>query len=181
MNLRWIAITAAALALTASDVAAKGLYDPGKITAPRPVQPPANNPPAAAPPGPAKDATATPAPTPAVTPPPVAVTPPPVKDFAGPVVEDAAGTGFWQGSWGIASVTPVVTVAATAVSYQGANGQSFAVSGIAITTGQIQFQVGTATVSLTRRSDNNADMVSTIGANSSRPILLCKSPAAHCP
>ena len=37
----------------------------------------------------------------------------------------AIGTGFWQGAWGTEGMTPVVTVSGQAVTYEGANKQTF--------------------------------------------------------
>ena len=93
----------------------------------------------------------------------------------------AIGTGFWQGAWGTEGMTPVVTVSGQAVTYEGANKQTYPVSNVAITSTAVTFQAGSAAVSLTKRSDANADMVSMIGDNSSPPILPCKSGAPHCP
>ena len=96
--------------------------------------------------------------------------------FGGP-----APSAFWQGSWGIEGKTPVVTVQGSNVSYEGVNRQTFAVSNVAFPNGNLSFQVGDAAVALTKRSDMNADLVSTISGNSSKPITLCKGGAAQCP
>jgi hypothetical protein len=93
----------------------------------------------------------------------------------------ASNISFWQGSWGIEGKTPVVTVAGSAVSYEGADKQMFAVSNIVIGDSQVTFEVGSADVALTKHDDASLQMVSTIGDNSSAPILLCKATAAHCP
>jgi hypothetical protein len=90
-------------------------------------------------------------------------------------------TGFWQGAWGRDGETPVITVSGASVSYQGSNRQSYAVSTVAIGGGKVTFQVGQTLVALTRRVDNNVEMVSTVGEHSSGAILLCKSEARHCP
>jgi hypothetical protein len=89
--------------------------------------------------------------------------------------------GAWQGTWGIAGKTPVVTVAGSAVSYVGSDEQPFTVSGISITATAVTFQAGGAVVALTRQSDNAVAMVSTMGDHSSPPILLCRADAPRCP
>ena len=170
MKLHRIAFAAVAPATSSGNVAAKGLYDPGKVAAPRDVQAPSSSTAAPTRHSPVKDSPVAPS-----------VPAPLAKDLPATGLLNMGATNFWQGSWGIEGRTPVVTVATQVVSYEGANGQSFAVSQVSITASAIQFQVGTAAVSLTKRPDNNVEMISTIGANSSRPILLCKSPATSCP
>src|SRR3954463_11423399 len=91
------------------------------------------------------------------------------------------GTTFWQGVWGVQGTTPVIVVDGSRVSYQGSNGQPFQVAGISISSNRLSFRAGDADIALTRQGDASAAMVSTIGRNSSSPILLCRSDARHCP
>jgi hypothetical protein len=87
---------------------------------------------------------------------------------------------FWQGSWGIDGRTPVIIVSGWNVAYHGSNRQAFEVSSVNISDSQITFRAGRAQVALTRRSDNSADLVSTIGEHSSAPIVLCRSDVVRC-
>jgi len=92
-----------------------------------------------------------------------------------------SGRLFWQGSWGVASETPVITVNGSEVSYVGVDEESFPASEVEIARSEITFLAGPARVSLTKLSDNSIVMVSTVAGNSSPPIVLCRKGAAGCP
>jgi hypothetical protein len=87
---------------------------------------------------------------------------------------------YWQGAWGTEGTTPVVTVSGSRVTYKGSNGEPFRVDGINIGSDRLTFRAGTAAISLARRSDTSVAMVSTMGTNSSQPIVLCKVAAPRC-
>ena len=87
---------------------------------------------------------------------------------------------FWQGVWGVEGKSPVVTVNAFGVSYEGSDRKPFPVSDVNFTADKATFKVGEALVSLTKRSDDEVEMVSTVGQHASSPIVLCKSDATRC-
>ena len=86
----------------------------------------------------------------------------------------------WQGVWGVEGKSPVVTVNAFGVSYEGSDRQPFPVSDVNFTADKITFKAGEALVSLTKRSDDEIEMVSMVGQHASSPIVLCKSDATRC-
>jgi hypothetical protein len=87
---------------------------------------------------------------------------------------------FWQGAYGIAGRTPVVTVRGSQVTYVGVDQRSYPVSNVLFAETALTFQVEDLQVSLTRLPDARVEMVSTRGANNSPAIELCENGTAAC-
>jgi hypothetical protein len=86
----------------------------------------------------------------------------------------------WQGVWGIEGRSPVVTVNAFGLSYEGSDRKAYPVSDVTFTADKVTFKVDAISISLNKRADDEIEMVSTVGQHASSPIVLCKSDSARC-
>jgi hypothetical protein len=92
-----------------------------------------------------------------------------------------AGKRFWQGSFGVAGATPVVSVKGADVSYLGADRRQYPVDAVAITASELSFDVGATHLSLARLPDDEVEMTATRGTHTSRGVVLCKAGSSRCP